>query len=297
MKLQYQIFRELSLGERSFLEDTVGISLFEQHEMLSQELEALLDIYADLQNINDAQPALPSMPQNTRDKALLCTQILQMISELKAQGISTRTGRDVVRFCIANQNLDGPEDSDVGEMLPTSVSIKETIHRKLYGFRDGYPKLGEYRGRVDEIPDELVRKITENINTENQLLRDEIQLIQYSLSDPRSVSRGSIENYRVLSIDDLKLQIKRLERLFKTPQATGAVLKASPPTKIAALKPSPPSIKPSPPSKGSARRTTPRAQFSQQNVSPISSTVSTPNIVQGISNPGSSRYRFQTLQQ
>ena len=49
MTLQDQIFSELSLGERAFLEDMVGIDLLEQHAMMSQELEALLDIYADLQ--------------------------------------------------------------------------------------------------------------------------------------------------------------------------------------------------------------------------------------------------------
>jgi len=290
MNLRDELFSNFSGGERAFLEDVIGIDLFERNSMLYNELESLLDIYQSLQEVNTAQPALPSMPQNTRDKALLCTQILQMVADLKSAGISTRTSKDVIRFCINNQTPDAVEPEP--ERPATGSSIRDTIHRKLQSYRPEYPELAQFLGNVDEIDKNLSNKIAENIKNENQLLRDEINLIQSTLSDPRSVSRGSIENYRVLSTDELKLEIKRLQRIYKnSSKMTGDGLKASPPAKMSILKPSPPA-------KSSVRKTTPRSQFSP----PSSNSVSSPpdhTMVQGLSSGGtaSSRYRFQTIQQ
>merc|ERR1739848_7306 len=258
MSLKDELFHEFSLGEQHYLEDAVGLTLFDTNAQLHDELNLVLDIYEMVQDVNVSQQAassLPQLPQNSRDKSLLCTQILTLVSELKQNGVNLKTSKQVLKFCISNQTQGQGIDSDVAEdTLPSSSSIRQIIITKMSNMRPSYPRLATFIGQVDEIDPELISEIKQNIINENQLLRDEIMLVNNTLSDPRSLSRGSIENTKIFSVEDLKQEIKSLERLYrckKTSSPSSGPLRPSPPSNAR------PTFQPVPPTKASRASLTP----------------------------------------
>ena len=229
MSLKEEILKSFSTSEESYLENEIGARLLEQNTMLHNELHNLLDIYEMLQDSQEQQktPALPSLTHNSRDKSLLCAQVLALSTEFKKIGLTKNSSssssasssstykpsKHLIKFCIANQT---PmiEDSDVNDdnNINTASNIRQTIITKLYSVRNLRPELKHFCGKVHDIPHKLIELIREDIETENEILHVEIKLVNQALADPRSISRGSVENTKNFTVEELKYEIKMLER-------------------------------------------------------------------------------------
>lgn len=313
MSLKEEILKVFTSSEKSFLEDEIGTRLFEQNSMLHSELDNLLDIYEMLQDTSTLKtPALPSLSHNSRDKSLLCVQILTLISELKKLGIkkissqnsnqnssqnsaniptSAKPSKDLIKFCIANQSPQ-IEDSDVNDETNPSASIRQIVLTKLHSVRTLRPKLKQYSGKVHDIPNELFSLVREDVETENEILHAEIKLVNQALSDPRSISRGSIENTRNFTVEDLKFEIKNLERSLARKSSlekietntTGNPIKSK--------------LRPSPPTSAEIKFRKPTKPKSPKNLTPpgrkMNLTPLTPTTPPPISTIPSSRYRVKT---
>merc|ERR1712071_694200 len=197
--------------------------------------------------------------------------------------ISAKPSKDLIKFCIANQSPQ-MEDSDVNDESNPSTSIRQIVLTKLHSVRTLRPKFKQYSGKVHDIPNALFTLIREDVETENEILHAEIKLVNQALSDPRSISRGSVENTRNYTVEDLKFEIKNLERSLARKNLLGEKIENN-----SMVNPVKSKLRPSPPTSAEIKFRKPTKPMSPKNLTPLTPTTPPP-----ISTIPTSRYRVKT---
>lgn len=102
------LFKNLKHSEIAFLESQLDSSLFESNKLLHNELDSVIFMYDSVERLNGdredgikSSPSLPPLLSNTKEKVLLCTNIINLYEELKKLEIDvdSQVEKNIIKFC------------------------------------------------------------------------------------------------------------------------------------------------------------------------------------------------------
>ena len=114
-----QLFKNFKPSEISYLESKIGNSLFETNNLLYNELDSIIFMYDSVEAIRPSTaaqkipkkpptPTLPPLLANTKERILLCTNIVNLVEELNGLGLEYEKEKsldmEMVKYCYKLAN-------------------------------------------------------------------------------------------------------------------------------------------------------------------------------------------------
>lgn len=240
MSLIQKIFKNFKASEISYVEVKLA-KILDKNKALYHELDSIIFMYESLLNLSssprlnyeNSPSLLPKLSAITKEKVLICLEILNYCGELENYDLQDQIDVNLVKFCkkvalqekenrkhelgnrlstpeiIGSGNFRQMRSSNFASSNGLSQNFKpkpnlkdEIIHKIQHTTPNMRQNVDQFSGKIDELSEGVIEEINQMVEVENKLLKDQIRLIQTEIDKKiRSKSENDENKY---SIDFLR---------------------------------------------------------------------------------------------